>query len=78
MIQKARCRKCDHLFLLDEDRYANRNHVITCKQCGGLLRGWFRCASPACGKEIAMMNKIVPELCLFCGTPYTAAVKEAI
>jgi len=73
---KARCKKCDHLFIWDEDRYSKQNHVIHCKQCGGFLAGGFKCHQ--CGQVITMLGPVPPEECVICHTTYTKPLRESI
>ncbi len=73
---KGRCRKCDHLFVWDDDRYSKQNHVINCKECGGLLGGGFQCRN--CGQTVALLGKLAPESCYQCHTPYDAPLRESV
>jgi ribosomal protein S27E len=76
MILKARCAKCGHLIVWDEERYSKQNHVVGCKGCGEFLAGGFRCN--ACGTVIKMLNPIAPEWCPQCRAPYDPPLRESI
>jgi hypothetical protein len=67
-VLKARCRKCDHLFLWDEGRYSRTNHIVLCRGCGSFLGGGFKCQ--VCSVVVQLLNRIPPEFCLLCGSAY--------
>ncbi len=73
MILKGSCRKCGHLFTWDEEYYSQRNHVVRCKSCKGLVGGGFKCNS--CEQIVALINEASTKMtdCLFCGARYDTA-----
>lgn len=78
MVIKGRCKRCDHLFTWDEERYSIQNHIVRCKGCGAFLGGGLRCGR--CKNTVLMLNGIFPPgyACHLCGAPYDEPIRDAI
>ena len=75
-VLKARCKKCDHLFLWDKGRYSRTNHIVLCRGCGSFLGGGFECQG--CNQVVQLLNRIPPEFCPRCGSAYGPHIVDQI